>query len=197
MIPFIDLTRQHAALRGELGRRPPARPRLEPLRPRRRGPGARARAGDAVRGALGARCRVGHRRASPGAHGRRRGPGRRGHHAGVLVRRVGDHHHHGGRDAGLRRHRPGDLRARRARPPPARSRRARARSCPFISTATRRRWTVSSSWRAPTGSPSSRTRRRRSAAPGPSARSAPGVTPRACRSIRPRISARAATAAWS
>jgi dTDP-4-amino-4,6-dideoxygalactose transaminase len=39
--------------------------------------------------------------------------------------------------------------------------------------------------------------RRRSAAPGPSARSAPGVTPRACRSIRPRISARAATAAWS
>ena len=177
-------------------RRLRARDRLEPVRARPRGQGARAGAGGALRRALGARRRLRHGRAAPDPERARRRARTRGHHAGVLVRRVSDHDHDDRRHAGLRRYRSGDVHARsrghRARDHTADARdHARPSLRPAGADGPRARAGPRPSAGRGRGRGSGRRRR-----VGRSSPSGPGAMPRACRSIRPRISGRAATAAW-
>ena len=77
------------------------------------------------------------------------GPRRRGHHQHLLVLRHGRLRRAPGRDAGVRRHRPGHLQPRPARPLPPPSRRARGPSCRCTSTGRAPTWTRCSSRRGP------------------------------------------------
>src|SRR5437660_862896 len=85
-----------------------ARARCQPVRARRRGPGAGGGTGAAVRRAARPRRRLGHRRAATGAQRARRRPWRRGAHAGVFLRRLGQHDPDGRRHARLRGRRARD-----------------------------------------------------------------------------------------
>ena len=144
------------------------------------------------------------------------GPGRRGDHLAVLVRRLRELRDLRGRDAGLRRHRPATRSTstrRRSRP---RSRRGRRRSSRSTSSATRASSTSCARSATGTGSRSSRTPARRSAPAtragrsartatwrrGPSTRTSRSRPARAARSRRARprstsCSSRSATRAAS